>query len=132
MARLAVRWGAGLLEEDSARPVGPCISGLGVGGPIAEVSEDGGTRGGGRVQSRSEFLDQLVVGTLVKRAWPGRREPRRWIPLDGVETEGSAPKKKGEPQRRDQTPPWAVSFSASYIPASLRMSDKPLPRCNDR
>ena len=50
------------------------------------------------------ILDRLLIETLAERAWPGRREPRRWIPLDGVETESSAPKKRRTEAARSDSP----------------------------
>ena len=50
------------------------------------------------------ILDRLLIETLAERPWPGRREPRRWIPLDGVETEISAPRQRGAEASRSNTP----------------------------
>ena len=64
----------------------------------------GGRAGMGACSPEAFFLDQLVIGTLAERAWPGRREPRRWIPQDGMETEGSAPKKRRAAAARSDSP----------------------------
>ena len=50
------------------------------------------------------ILDRLLIETLSESALPGRRDHRRWMPLVGVETESSAPKRRRAEASRSGTP----------------------------